>query len=537
MKKNLEFDGLIDESAKEDLIRLFSEITQCKTDEIYITLDIAKAFPQNESRDMAFKSAAGEFPEDFWKTYSAFANTQGGIIILGVSEKKGKLSFDGLSSEQIHQYQKHFWKNANKPNVVSVNLLQKSDIKVITFEGVQLLAFSIPMADRTQKPVYLNKKPIDQSYLRKQKANHQCNENEVRRMMADADQELFQDSRILEGFDFNDLDMDSLIKYRQLFTQLNPSNPWLSLSNKDFLEKLGVYRIDSSTKQERLTLAALLMFGKYSSIVKPECVPHFFPVYRVHLSVIETDSWNDRIYPDGTWECNLLNFYWKIFPELISGLPLSSDILDECKIKKTPTNIALQEAFINALIHTDYSAPGLIVIDRYEDRYQFSNPGALLISSSQYFRGIKSICRNPSLQRMFNLICTYEKVDSGINIIMKGWESERWRMPILHIEDQPERFKLEMVMRSVFPENIRNELINNFGVAFKKLNQHKQVILLLCANEGKISNYRLQYLLHLRRTNITAMLQQLCKQGFLVSKNKGRWTTYLLNYAFQKESS
>jgi predicted HTH transcriptional regulator len=39
---------------------------------------------------MAFKSAAGEFPEDFWKTYSAFANTQGGIIILGVSEKKGK---------------------------------------------------------------------------------------------------------------------------------------------------------------------------------------------------------------------------------------------------------------------------------------------------------------------------------------------------------------------------------------------------------------------------------------------------------------
>ena len=37
---------------------------------------------QNESDDLEFKSAAGGFPGNFWDTYSAFANTDGGTIVL-----------------------------------------------------------------------------------------------------------------------------------------------------------------------------------------------------------------------------------------------------------------------------------------------------------------------------------------------------------------------------------------------------------------------------------------------------------------------
>ena len=40
-----------------------------------------------ESFDLEFKSAKGGFPKSFWETYSSFANTEGGIIILGISEK------------------------------------------------------------------------------------------------------------------------------------------------------------------------------------------------------------------------------------------------------------------------------------------------------------------------------------------------------------------------------------------------------------------------------------------------------------------
>lgn len=38
-----------------------------------------------ESDDLEFKSAAGGFPGSFWDTYSAFANSEGGVIGLGCS--------------------------------------------------------------------------------------------------------------------------------------------------------------------------------------------------------------------------------------------------------------------------------------------------------------------------------------------------------------------------------------------------------------------------------------------------------------------
>ncbi|CTP99220.1 hypothetical protein BN1007_10251 [Klebsiella variicola] len=58
----------------------------------------------SESVELEFKLAQGaegkgKLPEDFWRTYSAMANTRGGYVVLGVREKKGKetLSLKGLA--------------------------------------------------------------------------------------------------------------------------------------------------------------------------------------------------------------------------------------------------------------------------------------------------------------------------------------------------------------------------------------------------------------------------------------------------------
>ena len=83
-----------------------------------------------ESSDLEFKSAAGGFPDNFWETYSAFGNTQGGVIILGVKEHDGIFEPNNLSDEAIDKLQKDFWNGVRNKNTVNICLLQQKDVEV-----------------------------------------------------------------------------------------------------------------------------------------------------------------------------------------------------------------------------------------------------------------------------------------------------------------------------------------------------------------------------------------------------------------------
>ena len=63
-------------------------------------------------------------------------------------------------------------------------------------------------------------------------------------MFADAEHDRHpQDGRILVGFDFErDIDIESLHQYRQTLASLQPSHPWVGISDMDFLKKLGALR-------------------------------------------------------------------------------------------------------------------------------------------------------------------------------------------------------------------------------------------------------------------------------------------------------
>ena len=81
-----------------------------------------------ESTEVEFKSAKGGFPESFWETFSAFSNTNGGVIVLGVKEKDKKFIPDNLSVEKIAEYKKVFWDNAHNKSCVSAPMLMEGDV-------------------------------------------------------------------------------------------------------------------------------------------------------------------------------------------------------------------------------------------------------------------------------------------------------------------------------------------------------------------------------------------------------------------------
>ena len=63
-----------------------------------------------EDRDREFKSARGGLPRSLWETYSSMANTEGGVIILGVKEKSdGRFEVQGLSDTGLSKLKSDFW--------------------------------------------------------------------------------------------------------------------------------------------------------------------------------------------------------------------------------------------------------------------------------------------------------------------------------------------------------------------------------------------------------------------------------------------
>ena len=157
-----------------------------------------------ESDDLEFKSAAGGFPGSFWDTYSAFANSEGGVIVLGVIERKGKFYIDNLSDEQIEEYTKDFWNNVNNRAMVSCNLLKTEDVVVEDYNGHKLMLFFIPRASREQRPVYRTSHPYNGTFKRNYEGGYKCTEKEVQRMFADADVSRPADSRILKNYSMID---------------------------------------------------------------------------------------------------------------------------------------------------------------------------------------------------------------------------------------------------------------------------------------------------------------------------------------------
>lgn len=103
------------------------------------------------------KKAEGQIPKSVWETYSSFANTIGGTIMLGVKEYMDETSSDkrfeitGVANPQ--KMRKEFFDTLNS-NKVNRNILTDADVEIIQYQGYDLLCIHVPQADYRQRPIY-----------------------------------------------------------------------------------------------------------------------------------------------------------------------------------------------------------------------------------------------------------------------------------------------------------------------------------------------------------------------------------------------
>jgi len=474
-----------------------------------------------EYEELEFKSARGGVPKSLWETYSAMANTHGGVILLGVED-------DGMVSgvQDPARIKKSFWDTINNRGKVSVNLLSDADVVEVDYSQGMIVAIRVPRASRYQRPVFLGQNPLTGTYRRNFEGDYHCTEQEVSRMLSDRAEEP-ADSRILEYFTLDDIDRSSLQQYRQRFASHKPNHPWLSEDDRELLKKLGGWRRDRKSGMEGLTVAGLLMFGKDEAI--RESMPQYHVDYREKLSEDPEIRWTDRLTMDGTWPANLFQFYLLVIQRLSRDLKLPFRLGSDLFRKgETIVHEAIREALVNALIHADYQGQGGIVIVKYSNRFEFSNPGTLLISLEQLLQGNISECRNKALQTMFMMIGAAEKAGSGVDKIRRGWESQHWRLPLVREQFQPDRVLWMLPMISMIPDDSLQRLQWLFGKKFSRFNQLEVQALVTADIEGAVDNVRMRQITGSHAADITRILQGLVGKMALIQEGQGRWTRYRL---------
>ncbi|MEA2082305.1 MAG: ATP-binding protein, partial [Elusimicrobiota bacterium] len=212
-------------------------------------------FGKFEKDRIEYKKAAGGVSKTIYKTISAFANTNGGLIILGIKQGKGKIIKQGVGNPQqliddivstvaqIYNFCPVF-----KPEIVGEN--KKFFIKIKVAE-----------ASRLEKPIYiLEKGAVKGGFKRIGSSDIHLTDMEVQRFYQGRMRA--PDAQILDETSIKDIDKSALNAFRNL-RKLEKENAGESkLNNKDLLKAYKLLSKDG----KNLNIAGLLLFGKEEEI-------------------------------------------------------------------------------------------------------------------------------------------------------------------------------------------------------------------------------------------------------------------------------
>lgn len=476
-----------------------------------------------EGSQFEAKAAQNGLPRSLWETYSAFANTNGGTIVLGVEEKEGgELKVVGIRNPE--SLIKSFWDTVNNPSKTSANVLVDSDVRVDTYQGKQIIFIEVPRASRMTRPVYINGNPVAGTFRRNGEGDYHCAEEEYLAMVRDSSSEAL-DSVLVESVEMDGLCMESVRSYRNALSASRPNHPWSKLTIDEMLLRLGAIGRRMGESEFHPTRAGLLMFGYEYEIVRE--FPHYFLDYR---SSSYDRRWDDRVVSnDGEWSGNIFDFWLRVAPRLAANITKPFELGEDLKrIEDDPMRKAVREALANTLVHADYYGRRYTVIVRHEDRIEFANPGGLRLPAEVVLNGGFSDARNPTLMKMFGLLDVCEKAGSGFDAIRYACAQARASSPLLVESFNPDRTELVLFLgESSALSSVRHGRERGRAIHFENTSlTDREKAIALIDQKGETKSSDIAHALGFSTSKAKRILAALVEGGDIEVYGSGRATRY-----------
>lgn len=368
-----------------------------------------------EQDQIECKESAWQLPKDIWETVSAFANTSGGTLLLGIAEQGGRFQVAGLLDAPKIQHDLVSGLRA----VLNVPIAAQIDALVVNTGAEErvLLSAYIPEAIAYQKPVYIRSRGLDKGcYKRVGGHDMPCTEDDLAR--------LFQDRALISPDMLpmplahrNELDGEQIRAFRQLLATQNSANAVLSYDDDDLLRAYGALSQPKGESDWLPTVAGVLMFGT------PTLIQRCFPAFRVDLIEVEVTEWVTASTERGagrSFQGSLLEVTRELLRVLRQEIPERFALRPgETQRMADPMHVALREAIHNAVMHQDYRIHRPTQVRRFADRLEIENPGASLRDPDRLGEPGSEL-RNPRIAQMYYEIGWAEQKGTGIRAMQQA---------------------------------------------------------------------------------------------------------------------
>ena len=222
---------------------------------------------------------ASELPNAFWESYSSFCNTSGGWIILGVRETYPQNEIVGVGNPE--KTLTSLWDQLSNSNKVSYKNVDNQDVNTYIIDGKTVIIVYVKEAAESMKPVFIGGK-LENSWIRTGDGDRKTTRDELSAFIRNAQPN--QDSLSADNFTIDDLDLDSIITFKERVSKRFPKRKFIEMENSEFLTEIGACYKDRHTGELKIRRGILLFLGKCNSI--KELFPHYHLDFLIEGEII-----------------------------------------------------------------------------------------------------------------------------------------------------------------------------------------------------------------------------------------------------------
>lgn len=431
-----------------------------------------------ETENIEFKVG---FTEEIYKEVIAFANTDGGVIYVGIDNDGNVVGLTDVDNEYTRIT--NGIRDAIMPDVtmfVRYTIQENKVVRIMVSEG-------------TNKPYYLKSKGLKPSgvYIRQGTSSVPASAEQIRRMIKDSDGDVYEETRSMN----QELTFEAAAA---------------------FFKRYGVEFGDEKYCALGISQPTDKLFTNLALILSDQCA------HTIKVAVFGDDA--NTVFKDNK------EFSGSVFKQLddtFGYLMLCNKVaaifkgLERIEKPDYPEE-ALREALLNAIVHRDYSFSGSIIINVNDKQMEFISIGGLLpgLSPEDIRSGI-SQPRNKKLAEVFHRLHLIESYGTGIRKIFSLY-AQCAKQP--RIEVTQNTFK--MILPNM---NAAAATTAETVPVSQNITPQMEKVLVFIEQTGKITESQVQELLNLKRTRSYTLMKQMTDAGLISVTGRGANKYYTKN--------